>query len=66
MSASVGIVGIGTYFPTAIETAADLVAATGIPEDILRSKMGIRQRHVAGPDDTISEMASQAARQAIA
>jgi 3-oxoacyl-[acyl-carrier-protein] synthase III len=66
MSASVGIVGLGTHFPAAIETAADLVAATGIPEDILRSKMGIRQRHVAGPDDTITEMASQAARQAIA
>ncbi|PJF28423.1 MAG: 3-oxoacyl-ACP synthase, partial [Phototrophicales bacterium] len=45
---AVGIAGIGTFFPARTETAADLVARTGIPEDVLREKMGIRQRHVAG------------------
>lgn len=62
---TVGIIGIGTYFPSKIERAADLVAATGIPVDVLHTKMGIRQRHVAGPDDTVSAMASHAARKAI-
>jgi len=61
----IGIAGFGTYFPTRIETAADLAATTGIPADVIESKMGLRQRHVAGPDDTISAMASRAAQRAI-
>jgi 3-oxoacyl-[acyl-carrier-protein] synthase-3 len=66
MSVPVGIVGIGTYVPAAVETAADLVDVTGIPAPILHEKMGIRQRHVAGDDDTISVMATRAAQAAIA
>lgn len=62
----IGIIGIGTYFPQQIETAQDLVEATGIPAEILHTKMGIRQRHVASPADTISHMASQAGIRAIA
>lgn len=65
-STTVGIAGIGTYFPSAIETSADLVAETGIPEAVLREKMGIRQRHLAGPEDSITHMATQAALKAIA
>lgn len=63
---SIGIVGWGTFFPEKIETAADLVEPTGIPENILREKMGIRQRHIAGDADKISVMASEAARRAVA
>lgn len=66
MSVPVGIIGLGTYFPSQIETAADLVTRTGIPEEVLRDKMGIRQRHVAGANDSVSEMASRAAQTAIA
>ncbi len=66
MSVPIGIAGIGTYFPAAIETATDLVTPTGIPEVVLREKMGIRQRHVAGPEDTISHMASEAGTRAVA
>lgn len=61
----IGIAGIGTYFPEKIETAADLVDASGIPEAVLQSKMGIVQRHIAGEKDTVSYMASEAAKQAI-
>jgi 3-oxoacyl-[acyl-carrier-protein] synthase-3 len=61
----VGIAGIGTYFPAQVETAAALVERTGIPEEVLREKMGIRQRHVAGPEDTVTYMASCAARDAL-
>jgi 3-oxoacyl-[acyl-carrier-protein] synthase-3 len=62
---TVGIAGIGTYFPAQVETAAELVERTGIPEAVLREKMGIRQRHVAGDDDSVAEMASRAAQRAI-
>ncbi|MCA0454979.1 MAG: 3-oxoacyl-ACP synthase [Chloroflexi bacterium] len=66
MSIPIGIVGTGTYFPEAVQTAADLVELTGIPEAVLREKMGIRQRHVATAADSVTTMATLAARKAIA
>ncbi len=63
---SVGIVGFGTHFPQQVETSTDLAPRTGIPEAVLREKMGIHQRHVAGPDDTVTAMASAAAEKALA
>ncbi len=63
---AVGIAGFGTWFPARIETAADLVARTGIPENVLRDKMGIVQRHIADESETVTYMAAQAARAAIA
>ncbi|MBZ0278768.1 MAG: 3-oxoacyl-ACP synthase [Anaerolineae bacterium] len=65
MSAPVGLVGWGTYFPPQIETAADLVDRTGIPEAVLVEKLGIRQRHIAGADDTVVTMATKAAQRAL-
>lgn len=62
----IGIVGIGTYFPAQVETAEQVAALTGIPAQVLYEKMGIRQRHVAGVADTVSAMASEAARAALA
>lgn len=62
----VGIAGLGTYFPKRVEKAAELVALTGIPEEILREKMGIRQRHIAGPEETTTAMATRAAERALA
>ncbi|MEP7290709.1 MAG: 3-oxoacyl-ACP synthase [Chloroflexota bacterium] len=66
MTIPVGIVGFGTYFPPQVQTAADLVPLTDIPERVLREKMGIRQRHIAGDEDTVTAMASRAAEKAIA
>lgn len=65
MAVNVGVAGVGTYVPLARESAADLAGVIGIPENILREKMGIRQRHVAGPGDTISVMATRAAERAL-
>ncbi|MBK8026192.1 MAG: hypothetical protein IPK19_33595 [Chloroflexi bacterium] len=59
MSEPVGIVGWGTTFPPHVETAAELVERTGIPENILREKMGIHQRHIAGEADTVTAMAME-------
>ncbi len=61
----IGIVGYGTYLPRHIQTAADLVPLTAIPETVLREKMGIRQRHIADADETVTMMASAAAQRAI-
>jgi 3-oxoacyl-[acyl-carrier-protein] synthase-3 len=62
----IGIAGIGTYFPKQIQKAEELVEATGIPLKVLQEKMGIVQRHVASEEDSISLMASEAAKAAIA
>jgi 3-oxoacyl-[acyl-carrier-protein] synthase-3 len=63
---NIGIAGFGTYFPPIIETAADFAPKSGIPEAILRDKMGIRQRHIADDANTVTHMASEAAKRAIA
>jgi 3-oxoacyl-[acyl-carrier-protein] synthase-3 len=63
---TIGIIGTGTYFPDGFETAADIARITKIPEYVLREKMGIRQRHVASNRDSVSYMASEAAKKAIA
>ncbi len=65
MVVPIGIAGVGTYFPETVETAADLVEPTGIPAEILQSKMGIRQRHIAGQENSITQMATQAAKKAL-
>lgn len=66
MTIPVGIAGIGTYFPSKLQTAADLVEPTGIPETVLREKMGIRQRHIATEEETVTFMATRAAEKALA
>lgn len=62
---SVGLLGFGTYFPAQVQTAAELAPLTGIPEFVLREKMGIVQRHVAAEDDSVTHMATLAAQKAI-
>lgn len=62
----VGILGMGTYIPETVMTAAELAARTGIPEDVIARKFGVVQKPVPGPDDTTSAMGVAAARRAIA
>ena len=62
----VGICGIGVYTPPGHLTAADLAAATGVPEDVISGKYGVKRKPVAGPDDTTAVMGVKAARDAMA
>ncbi|MDH7483311.1 MAG: hypothetical protein QHH01_01660, partial [Spirochaetales bacterium] len=62
----VGIAGIGLYIPQHRMTAADLAAATGVPEDVIALKFGVRSKHVAGPEETTSYMGLKAAEAALA
>jgi len=61
----VGIAGIGIYLPENRLTAADLAAATGVPEEVISQKFGVKQKPVAGPEDTTAEMGYQAALKAL-
>jgi 3-oxoacyl-[acyl-carrier-protein] synthase-3 len=61
----VGIIGFGHYLPSGRLTAADLAAATGIPEDVIALKFGVKSKPVAGPDETTAFMGLAAARKAL-
>ena len=61
----VGIVGHGTWMPEGRVTAADLAAATGIPEGVIADKFGVKGKPVAGPGETTSYMGLAAARKAL-
>lgn len=62
----VGIIGYGNWLPTGRTTAAELAVATGVPEDVIALKFGIRQKPVAGPGETTAFMGLAAARKALA
>jgi len=62
----VGLVGIGTYVPDTYMSAAELSVATGVPEDVIAKKFGVRRKPVAGPGDTTAVMGVKAARKAMA
>ncbi len=61
----VGIVGIGSYIPRQRISAAELSAATGVPEDVIALKFGVKSKPVAGPEDTTAAMGVKAARAAL-
>lgn len=62
----VGIVSAGMHLPEGIMTAEDIARESGLPEWVVREKLGIEQKYVAGPDDHPNEMAILAARDCLA
>lgn len=65
-SFSVGIVSVGTYSPKTYMTAAEIAAESGLPEWVVREKLGISKKYVAGPDDHPNEMGIKAALDCLA
>jgi len=62
----VGVIGIGIYVPDTYMSAAELAAATGVPEDVIALKFGVKRKPVAGSEDTTAVMGVKAARDAMA
>jgi 3-oxoacyl-[acyl-carrier-protein] synthase III len=60
------IAGLGVYLPRQHESAADIAAASGVPEDVVRDKMGLERKTVPGPGDHTNLMGVHAARAALA
>ncbi len=58
---SVGIVSVGMYLPEPVLTSAEIASESGLPEWVVRDKLGIHQKHMAGPGDHPNEMAIRAA-----
>lgn len=61
----VGIVGLGVYRPERVMTAAELGERSGIPEEVVREKFGLREKRIAGEDEHVSDMAAEAGRRAL-
>jgi 3-oxoacyl-[acyl-carrier-protein] synthase III len=61
-----GIVGLGAYLPSRIVTNDDLAATLDTSDDWIRTRTGIRQRHVAAPEQATSDLAATAGKAALA
>ena len=59
------IAGTGRYLPEKVLTNADLEKMVDTSDEWIRSRTGIERRHIAGPHETTSTMATEAARRAM-
>jgi 3-oxoacyl-[acyl-carrier-protein] synthase-3 len=59
------IVGTGSYLPAQVLTNAELAKRVDTSDEWIRSRTGIRQRHIAAPDEKTSDLAFAAAREAL-
>ncbi|MEU4727375.1 MULTISPECIES: beta-ketoacyl-ACP synthase III [unclassified Streptomyces] len=60
------VVALGHYQPAKVLTNEDLSAMVDTTDEWIRSRVGIRTRHIAGPDEPVDELAFQAAGKALA
>lgn len=60
------IAAVGHYQPARILTNEDLAALVDTSDEWITSRVGIRTRHIAGPDEPVDELAGHAAAKALA
>jgi len=60
------ILGTGSYAPARVLTNAELALSIDTSDEWIRTRSGIRERHIAAPGEAASDMAVHAARNAIA
>ena len=60
-----GIVSTGTWFPETFITAGEIAEKSGMPEWVVREKLGIERKYVADPNVHPNDMAVHAADKAI-
>ena len=63
---TVSIVGIGSYVPDRILTNADLEKMVDTTDEWITTRTGIKERHIAAPDQPSSDLGAEAARRALA
>ena len=65
MSHTASIIGTGSYAPDRVMTNADLEKLVETSDEWIQTRTGIRERRIAGPEMTTSEMAARASLAAI-
>jgi 3-oxoacyl-[acyl-carrier-protein] synthase-3 len=53
----IGIVSAGMYLPDTVMTSKEIADESGLPEWVVREKLGIHQKRMAGPNDHPNRMA---------
>ncbi len=59
------IIGTGSYLPEQVRTNADLEKMVDTSDEWIVTRTGIRERHIAAPNETVSTMGFEAATRAI-
>jgi 3-oxoacyl-[acyl-carrier-protein] synthase III len=62
---TVSIIGTGSYLPERILTNHDLEKIVETDDEWIRTRTGIAERRIAGPEESTSDMATHAARSAM-
>jgi 3-oxoacyl-[acyl-carrier-protein] synthase-3 len=65
-SAGARILAFGDYQPTRVVTNDELAATVHTTDEWIRSRVGIASRRIAGPDETVADMAVAAGGKALA
>ncbi len=60
------VIGTGSALPRTVVSNAELAARVDTTDEWIVERTGIRQRHIAEPDETTGSLATEAARAAIA
>ncbi|MGW0911266.1 beta-ketoacyl-ACP synthase III [Streptomyces sp. NPDC002784] len=60
------IAALGHYQPARVLTNEDLAGMVDTSDEWITSRVGIRTRHIAGPDEPVDELAAHAAAKALA
>ncbi|MET7701212.1 MULTISPECIES: beta-ketoacyl-ACP synthase III [unclassified Streptomyces] len=60
------IAAVGHYQPAKVLTNEDLAGLVDTSDEWITSRVGIRTRHIAGPDEPVDELAAHAAAKALA
>ncbi|CAX59184.1 beta-ketoacyl-ACP synthase III [Erwinia billingiae] len=59
------IIGTGSYLPEQVRTNADLEKMVDTSDEWIVTRTGIRERRIAGPDETVASMGFHAAERAL-
>jgi 3-oxoacyl-[acyl-carrier-protein] synthase III len=57
----VGLEATAAYLPERVMSAAEVAGVSGIPEEVIVQKFGLREKHVAAPDEHVSDLSLRAA-----
>jgi 3-oxoacyl-[acyl-carrier-protein] synthase-3 len=57
----VGLAGTASYLPERVMTAAEVATVSGIPENVIVEKFGLREKRVAAADEHVSDLSLRAA-----
>ena len=60
-----GVASVAMSLPSRVVTNAEIAARIGVDEDWIVSRTGIRERRVAAPHETLTDLATEAGRRAL-